>query len=179
MTQDPIQRIRKGLSAGHTLFYVLCQEEERLERMLAEVSASHYGDDRPLVTWTSTAGFRAGDGEAEAITDPLEAVRHVAAAQGEAFFLMEDLPARFDGNPDLVRALRDLDKSLRDRNVHVFLSHPQLVLPEALKGQVFPVEMGMPTEREIFDFLNRAIATKRIPPQTEEWISTCGAAMRA
>ncbi len=178
MTQDPIQRIRKGLSAGHTLFYVLCQEEERLERMLAEVSASHYGDDRPLVTWTSTAGFRAGDGEAEAITDPLEAVRHVAAAQGEAFFLMEDLPARLDGNPELVRALRDLDKSLRERNVHVFLSHPQLVLPEALKGQVFPVEMGMPTEREIFDFLNRAVATKRIPPQTEEWISTCGAAMR-
>ncbi|KAF0103269.1 MAG: vatH [bacterium] len=178
MTHTPETHIRKGLSAGHALFYVLCQEEARLERMLAEISAGHYGDDRPLVIWTSAAGFRAGDADPQPITDPLEAVRHVATGQREAFFLMEDLPAWFDSRPDLVRALRDLDKTLAGGGAHVFLSHPQLLLPETLKHQVFPVELGMPTENEIAAYLQGAIAGGVIPAQTEEWLSTCGGAMR-
>lgn len=138
MTHTPETHIRKGLSAGHALFYVLCQEEARLERMLAEISAGHYGDDRPLVIWTAAAGFRDGDAGAETITDPLEAVRHVASGRREAFFLLEDLPAWFDSRPDLVRALRDLDKALAGGPTHVFLSHPQLLLPEPSSTRSFP-----------------------------------------
>lgn len=177
MTATPETPIRKGLSAGHALFYVLCQEEARLERMLARISAGHYGDDRPVVTWSAAAGFRAG-AAAEPITDPLEAVRHVATGRREAFFLMEDLPAFFDSRPDLVRALRDLDKALAGGPAHVFLSHPQLLLPETLKHQVYPVDLGMPTEDEIAAHLRGAVADGLIPAQSEAWHATCGGAMR-
>lgn len=156
MSETPVQRIKKGLSAGYALFYVLCQEEARLENMLAEISATHYGDDRPLSLWSSSEGFHTRAGALDAITDPLQAVRHVASTQRDGFFLMKDLPVHFDSDPATVRALRDLDQRLAERDVHVFLAHPRLLLPESLKSQVFPVELGMPSEAEILDFLDRA-----------------------
>jgi hypothetical protein len=178
MNDTPIQRINKGLNAGYPLFYVICQEEGRLERMLEEVSAAHYGDDRPLVAWSSAAGFHTRAGVLETITDPLEAVRHVATTRGDAFFLMKDLPIHFGDSPALVRALRDLDQALAGRNSHVFLSHPQLVLPESLKSQVFAVELGMPSEQEILDYLGLSFTPDWPPAQREDWLSLCAPAMQ-
>jgi SpoVK/Ycf46/Vps4 family AAA+-type ATPase len=178
MGDTAIERIKKGLSAGYSLFYVLCQEEGRLERMLAEISAAHYGDGRPLVVWTSAGGFHAHEASLDGTTDPLQAVRYVASSQQDALFLMKDLPMHLGDNPALVRALRDLDQALAERDVHVFLSHPQLVLPETLKGQVFPVELGMPSGREILDFLRQAVARNLLPAQTENWLLECGSAMK-
>ncbi len=178
MSDTPIKRIKKGLSAGYSLFYVLCQEEGRLERMLAEASATHYGDDRPLLVWTSAGGFQSREGEMDGMTDPLQAIRHVASVKGEGFFLMKDLPGHFGDTPALVRALRDLDQALAERDVHIFLSHPQLILPETLKSQVFPVELGMPTEQEILDFLAQAVERKRLPVQSEDWRVQCASAMK-
>lgn len=176
MTDSPLQRIHKGLSAGHALFYVLCQEEGRLERLLAQASAGRYGDDRPLVVWTAAAGFLGG--EAPPLTDPVQAVRQIARQARPGFVLLKDLPAQFDGNPALVRALRDLDRDLAGRGIHVFLSYPQLNLPEALKGQMYAVELGMPGEIEILDQLDRLVADGVLPARGEDWRLQCAAALR-
>ncbi len=178
MSDIPIQRIEKGLSAGYSLFYVICQEEGRLERILEEISARHYGDGRPLTVWTGAEGFRTREGPLEAETDPLQAIRYLASTQRDALYLMKDLPSYFGDHPALVRALRDLDQQLAGRGVHVFLSHPQLVLPETLKNQVFPVELGMPSGQEILDFLGQAVKANLLPAQSEDWLFQCASAMK-
>ena len=67
---------------------------------------------------------------------------------------MKDLPARFDNNPTLIRAARDLYYRLKGGRTQVFLSHPELLLPESLKKEVFLIEMGTPSESEILEYLS-------------------------
>lgn len=149
--ESPARRIEKGLASRYPLLYVRCGEEDRLESILGPLATSHYGEARPLQVWTSTEGFagRAGD---QAARDPLQALRSIAAADRDGFYLLKDFPALFD-DLNLVRGLRNLYEQLAERNTFVFLSYPQLRIPEPLSHQIFVVELGLPTEQEIYEHL--------------------------
>ncbi len=165
----------KGLINEYPLFYLQSREEQRLERQLAELSRTHYGDDRPVLIWSAALGFQ-GDA---ALTDPLEMLNAIRHSNHESFFLLQDLPALFAGHPVLVRALRDLYRDLAGKNRYVFMSYPGLLLPEELKGQVWLVDLGMPTETEILGYLQELITTagKRASVD-EEWYLQCATAMK-
>jgi hypothetical protein len=81
-------------------------------------------------------------------------------------YLMKDLPIWFDNNPALVRAVRDLYYRLRQRNIHVFLSYPELILPEILKKEIFLIEMDLPSEEEIVEVLQAGNAERPTRPAT-------------
>ena len=98
------------------------------------------------------------------VTDPLRALQQIAESKRQAMYLMKDLPIWFEQNPALVRAVRDLYYRLRNSNSHVFLSYPQLILPEILKKEIFLIEMDLPSEEEIVEVLlanNEATETPR------------------
>jgi hypothetical protein len=139
--------------SGYPLIYVLGWEEERIERILSLVASSYYGDDDHLLTWTPTRGFSKDGKIVEKVTDPAAALLHIADTARPAIYLMKDLPAWFSGNPAVVRAARDVYYRLKNKGAHVFLTHPELILPEALKKEIFLVEMDLPTEEEILDVL--------------------------
>lgn len=148
-----VQKISRGLMSRHPLIYVLGWEEERIEHLLSRVASSYYGEDNCLITWSSTRGFSRNGETTDSITDPTAALTHIADNPQRAIYLMKDLPAWFSGNPALVRAAREVYYRLRNKGAHVFLTHPELILPEALKKEIFLVEMDLPTEEEILDFL--------------------------
>jgi SpoVK/Ycf46/Vps4 family AAA+-type ATPase len=128
-------------------------EEERIERLLAKVASTYYKEEGHLLTWSQARGF-VKDGEVvEAITDPTAALSHIADSDRRAIYLMKDLPAWFEGNPALVRAAREVYYRLKNKGTHVFLTHPELILPESLKKEIFLVEMELPSEEEILEYL--------------------------
>ena len=177
--ETPVRRIEKGLAARYPLFYVLCREEERLEALLGELAAAHYGEARPVQVWTSTEGFTAPGGSADGTTrDPLQALRRIATADRDGFYLLKDMPALLDDS-NLVRGLRNLYQQLADRNSFVFLSHPQLRIPEPLSHQIFLVELGLPTEREIHVHLTELATQHRVQDRvTDEVLAGSAAAMK-
>jgi SpoVK/Ycf46/Vps4 family AAA+-type ATPase len=176
--ESPVRRIEKGLAAGYPLFYVQCREEERLESLLGQLATRHYGDARPLQVWTSTEGFAGPGGTVDGTRDPLEALRHITEAGGDGFYLLKDLPALFD-DLNLVRGLRNLYRQLADRDSFVFLSHPQLRIPEPLSHQVFVVELGLPTEREIYDRLTELATEQHVQDLVaDEALARSAAAMK-
>lgn len=178
MADSPVRRIQKGLAAHYPLFYVLCVEEERLEGMLSRLAAAHYGEDARLLIWTSTQGLVGRNGAVDGTHEPLAALRHIRAAETDAFYLLKDLPALLD-DPGLVRGLRDLYQGLAGRNRYVFLSHPQLKVPEALAHQLYVVELGLPSEQEAYDFLKAVTYRNKLQDRiSEEWLSRASAAMR-
>jgi SpoVK/Ycf46/Vps4 family AAA+-type ATPase len=178
MADSPVRRIQKGLAARYPLFYVLCVEEERLEGMLARIATSHYGQDARLLIWTSTLGLAGRDGPVEGTREPLAALRHIQAAETDAFYLLKDLPALLD-DPALVRGLRDLYQALGGRNRYVFLSHPQLKVPETLAHQVYVVELGLPSEQEVYDYLKAVTYRNKLQDRiSEDWLARAAAAMR-
>lgn len=168
-------RLHKGLINQYPLIYLQSREEQRLERQLTALSRSHYGDDRPVRVWSAALGLEGDIG----LTDPLLMIQAIRASAEEQFYLMRDIPALFDGNPVLVRALRDLYRDLADKNRYVFLSHPGLLLPEELKGQLWLVDMGMPGEAEILAYVQEQLSVGGKADQLDEsWYQQCATAMK-
>jgi hypothetical protein len=147
------QKISRGLLSNYPLIYVQGWEEERIERVLKLIASTHYGEEGHLLIWSPARGFTKDGNTTEVITDPTEALLHIADAAQPVVYLMKDLPAWFEGNPALARAAREVYYRLRNTQAHVFLSHPELILPEALKKEVFLIEMDLPTEAEILEYL--------------------------
>ena len=147
------QKISRGLQSRYPLIYVLGWEEGRIEDLLSLVASSHYGEEGHLLTWSQARGFTKNGELVEAITDPTEALSHIAATTERAIFLMRDLPAWFNANPALVRAAREVYYRLKDKGIHVVLTHPELIIPESLKKELYLIEMELPSEEEILDHL--------------------------
>ncbi len=149
------RRLVRGFRSQYPLFYFLGWEEERMENLLSMVVERLYRGSAKLVSWSVSRGF---DDDQQA-NDPLDALARIREdRQGNSLYLLKDMPALFEGNPALVRGLRDLYHDLRGRHVHLFLSHPELKLPESLKKEVFLVEMGLPSEEDILAQLRRRAA---------------------
>ncbi len=179
MNEPPLRRIHKALAARYPLVYVRNQDEQRLENLLREVAASHYGDDRPLVVWTSTRGFTARGELIDGSCDPLDALKYILASAHEGFFLLKDLPELLAGRPALIRALRDLYQALAGRDSCVFLSSAGLSLPDALVHEVLLVDLGIPTEHEIIAELRRlAEVHARLQALDASWFERVAAALR-
>jgi ATP-dependent 26S proteasome regulatory subunit len=173
------ERFQKGLLSHYPLFYVLCREEERLESLLAQLSRAHYQDDRPVIQWSAASGFKNQPESAVGPGDPLQVLRDIQSSDRDGFYLLKDLPALFDDNPVLVRGLRDLYSDLASKNRYVFISNATLKLPEALSNQVFVVDIGNPTEREIYDYLKSVITKPELVANfSEEWFYQCASAMK-
>lgn len=147
------QKISRGLVSRYPLLYILGWEEERIEQLLALVASSYYREDGHLITWSSARGFGKGGETLEVIKDPVAALNRIADKPERALYLMKDLPAWFTGNPALVRAARELYYRLKNKATHVFFTHPELILPESIKKEVFLIEMDLPTEEEILEHL--------------------------
>jgi ATP-dependent 26S proteasome regulatory subunit len=173
------RRIEKALAARYPLVYVRCQEEERLENLLNQVSADHFGDARPLTVWTRTRGFTVGRKVVAPICDPLDALRHIRDSVAGGFYLMADLPAMFAECPSLIRGLRDLYDDLAGRDIFVFLSSARLEIPEALQHQMFVLEMGAPSEAEIVAALEGFAAEHGLAGRMDgDWMTQAASAMK-
>ena len=171
-----VQKITRGLRSRYPLFYVLGWEEERIERLLSVICESAFPEPVPLVSWTSSQGF--SNSTKSRVTDPVQALQHILKSDAAAIYLLKDLPAEFEQNPALVRAVRDLYYQLKNKGIFVFLTHPLLILPDVLKKEVFLIEMPLPTEEEILDKLNREAATEGSTKVNAELLHRMAVAMK-
>ena len=187
LNRKTVQKISRGLRSRYPLFYVLGWEEERIERLLRSVAKSYYNGQGELVVWSANDGFlpidgdpagtalAAGSGAGLDLRDPIAALRAIAESERPAMYMMKDLPVWFEANPALVRAVRDLYYRLKQRSIHVFFSHPQLILPEILKKELFLIEMDLPSEEEIVDTMAAAPNAADTP---RDYLYRFAAAMR-
>jgi len=169
-------RIGKALTGGQPLVYVRCHEEGRLERALAEWSATHYGDSRPVHVWTTTRGFPGQ--ESATGHDALAVLSSILEAPRDAFYLFKDLPLLFDGRPELVRALRDLYLALDGADTFIFLSCPVWNIPESLTREIFTADLGAPEQQEILEALRVLAARGPAPAPPEPWLLQAAASMK-
>lgn len=180
MPDFAIRRLHKALTGHYPLVHVLTSEERRLESTLARLSREHFGDDRPLVTWSTTRGFIIAGQVDASIRDPIEALRHVAETPDrECFYLFKDLPLLLADQPALTRALRDLYGELAERESWLFMSSATQQVPESLARQVFTVDVGLPDEADIRDELIRLCRNPALKsPLAETWLDQAVTGMK-
>lgn len=148
-----MEDIRKAVDSRYPMVYVVGAEEDRIAGFLANAAEEHYGDKDHFHTWTASRGFDDEDLDNEALKNPQAALEYLLAEADDGFYLLKDLPDLFDNNPGLVRALRDYYYRIGERNIMLFFSHPVSHIPEQLKKEMYVTEMGLPTEREVYNYL--------------------------
>ena len=175
-TSNPVAH---AIAARHPIIYVVTWEEERLEKILSAVSKSIFKDDRPVWQWSAAHGFTTGPATDLKLYDPVEALAYVARHEEDAFILMKDLPAEFNTNPALVRAMRDVYDALSSKPGAVILAYPDTIIPPMLSKEVYLVRLPLPTSDELFtelDKLKQEYPANEQP--SEEWLEKIAHAMR-
>lgn len=156
-----MDRIRKALAGGHPLIYIQSWEEARVERVVQHLAKTFYGAAASFGLWTVVDGLVVDGAPVPDTRDPVRVLEAILAASGRGFYLLKDFPLTTDVRPEIVRRLRDLYRSLKDRGRHVLLLSPRLILPEEAKKEVYVVEYELPDEGEISRIID-ANARRRI-----------------
>src|SRR5437868_2407297 len=161
--QAQLRRVDKDiehlLRARYPLIYVLSSEERRVEesiRRVVEARDKEKGYRTKVYTWSVTEGVRLGSDQQGDSKDPIKALRFVLEAKKDerAVFLLRDLHA-FQKNPEVVRLLRDVGRSLKETLKTTFLVSPVLSIPPECDKEIAVVEYPLPELAEISAILDR------------------------
>ena len=167
----PSEQLDRAIKAGAPVIYVVTWEEERLEAMLSRASGELFGDEQPLWQWTAALGFTTGPGRDLQLHDPVDALSFIVRKNTGAICLMKDLPAHFDANPALIRAIRDVYDAFSMRQGALVLSHPWVNVPPGLSKEIQLLELPLPGMDELLELLtslnNGYDKNKRV---SKEWL---------
>lgn len=165
--QQILQDLRKLILSKVSIVYILSDEEDRVEGLLREISSNF--QPRPKVyIWNPFSGLT---GEEEAIENskaPLDALDRVIQRTDQAFYLFEGIHSLMDGNPLLIRKMKDVHRALRNRYTTLFIVAPILIVPEELRRDMVIYELPMPDATEVERILNSVISgTPQVAKLTE------------
>ena len=149
-----MERIRRALLGGHPLIYVLTWEESRVERLAQHLAKTFYGSAVPYGVWSVVEGLVVDGAPSPETRDPVRALEAILAAPGKGFYLLKDFPTGAEGQPDIVRRMRDLYRAAKDRGKHVLFVSPRLSIPEEAKKEIYVVEYELPDDNEITRILD-------------------------
>jgi ATP-dependent 26S proteasome regulatory subunit len=134
--------------AGATLLHVASYEWERVRGLVIGLANT---TNLPLQVWSQSTGLFAcsKDGELKAIdsdmTDPIEMLRHVHAADTSGVWLLEDFqPFLRDEHHPILRWLRELARLPNLPRKVVVLSTPLAGLPIDLRKEIPTMELELP-----------------------------------
>lgn len=142
MADQTFDQINQAVIGGNTLVFLHTPEEERVTSLLRKVAEKHR---RTVTRWSILEGLEDADGDSR---DPVTAIKRVEACSEGGFFLFHDLHFYLQ-DPKVIRALRECYQNTRDRGVFIFITSPELVIPEALKKDVMLIVVPPPDEESI------------------------------
>ena len=145
--------IRGIFESGRPLTYIRSAEEQRVARVLEEVSRNL--DGQPAVwTWTLTEGLRRNGGVVEKGTeDPRLALDFIVAHPGTAIFHLKDFHDPLRSSAEVRRRLRDVYESGLDQGKFVVIGSAVRYVPEELERSMLFVELRPPDLVELTTFL--------------------------
>lgn len=157
ISQQLARKISKGILSQYPVIYIAGREEDRIQATLSLLASQKYGGKQSLINWSSFQGFSdTGD-----MLEPLQALKRISSSQQPAMYLLKDFPVYFD-SPVVLRAIRDLYYSLKNKDIYVFFSYPTVRLPEMASNEIYMLEMALPSEADIHDYLEHFIARNKL-----------------
>ncbi len=142
------EQIINYVRAGYPGLYLISHEEQRVE---AELKAIADALDYRLYAWSATTGLvdtangHTGDDE-----DPMEAIVAIAGLPENSLVLLRDFHAFLeDGNPVLVRAVKDALLQAKTQGKVLVLLGCRKVLPPELEREICLVEFTLPDKAQL------------------------------
>ena len=148
--------VREIFESGRPLTYIRSSEEQRVARVLKEVSQNLRGTSPlPIWTWSLTEGMRR-DGEASpvlAAADPRGLLDFIIAHPGAAIFHLKDFHEPLRESSEIRRRLRDVYESCLDQRKFVVITSPVRFVPEEVERSILFLELRTPDVVELLEFL--------------------------
>jgi hypothetical protein len=135
--------VREVFASGRPLTYLRSSEEQRVARVLREVSVRM---GVPVWTWSSTEGVKGSE-------SPRAALDYIIAQKGGGVFHLKDFHEALRESSEIRRRLRDVYEHSLDQGKYVVISSPVRFIPEELERSMILLELRPPDLVEMVDFL--------------------------
>ncbi len=133
MASPIVATIQKMIVARSTLVYLISEEEERVEGLVAQGAERAFGKPAPVYTWSCLHGMlRAGREPIEGTSGAVAALDFFVKKKDAAPLIFRDLHLIMHDNPQLIRQIKDCARLLRNSYKSIFFICPELVLPHDL-----------------------------------------------
>lgn len=156
--QKILQDLRKLVLSKASIVYIVSDEEDRMEALLKELSATFH--PRPkLFIWNPFQGIIGEEETIQNSKDPFEALDHVMRRSDQAFYLFEGIHSFMSKDPLLGRKMKDVHRTLRNRYTTLFIIAPVIIFPEELYRDMIIYELPMPDPEEVERILNYVLSS--------------------
>jgi len=156
--------IREIFESGRPLTYIRSSEEQRVARVLQEVSGTI--GSLPIWTWSLTEGLlRDGQVSHAAGTNARGVLDFIIAHQDSGIFHLKDFHEPLRDSSEIRRRLRDVYESCIDRRKFVVITSPVRFVPEEVERSILFLELRTPDVIELAEFLR-----EEAPDSSEETI---------
>lgn len=145
--------------ARFTLIVVVSFEEERIVEDIKQVCEQ---SNRQLLLWDHADFFKACTKNVTAPTgvkDPVSALEAIEKTEGETVFILRDFHQCWQGQPRIIRKLRNLAQKLKFTKKTIVVTSPLSQVPEELKDDAVLLDFKPPDVSELNEILDRLIKT--------------------
>jgi ATP-dependent 26S proteasome regulatory subunit len=168
----PPDELEVLIRARYPIVYVISWEEERVERVLADIARKR---NKKLFIWSNTQGIvkpgaepQRGKGGSANTTDPLAALDAVLGHVEPAIFLFKDFHPYTEDlrcNMQVIRRLRDVAYHLRDSYKTIVVVAPMMRIAPELTKDITVLEFGLPGVDDFNRLLDRIIEDVKDKPR--------------
>ena len=170
-------KLTNYIRAGYPGIFLVSPEEARVEAVLKAVADTlGYG----LHAWSVTTGLiDTNDGSSRSAEEPLEAIRAIGDLPEKTLVVLRDFQAFLDdGNPVLVRALREELAVAKTRAKVIIILGCRQVLPPEMEREFTVVEFDLPGKDILGEVLANICESSGVPlPRDEAREAVLDAAM--
>lgn len=165
--QDLLKEISIYIKARYPIIYLVTSEESRAEKLLEKAGEA---SKKQCYFWSATDGYyntnKFGKDAA-----PLKALNTIMDYADPGLFILKDFHHHLE-EPLIIRRLRDIVINLKKSFKTLFIVSPVLVLPPGLEKDMTPVDIPLPSTKEIKQILLRLVTplkeSKKIKVSLEE-----------
>lgn len=154
-----INKIQKLLSVRASLVYLISEEEERVERLVAAATAKVLGGSVPVYSWSCLTGLAKGNEIVDPVTDAAKALDSYLKIKDNGPLIFKDLHHFLDGNPYLMRQIKEASRALRPTRKSIFFVCPELSLPHELFPLFRIEDVPLPRYEELARILDSCVAS--------------------
>jgi hypothetical protein len=155
------KKIRSLITGRASLVYLISEEEERVEKLIAAAAGKGSANSIQIYSWSCLRGLARGKESVVAGSDPVAALDFFLKADGHSILIFKDLHLLIQQNPPLIRQLKESGRIARSTGKKIFFICPQLVLPDELFSYFRIEDVPLPSYDELSRLLDACIARKQ------------------
>ncbi len=143
-----VEEISLCIKSRYPILYLVTSEESRAEKLVRQAAEV---TKKSCFFWSATEGFYNSDkfGKTKA---PMDALNAILGYTEPGLFILKDFHPYLE-DPLIIRKLRDIIASLKKSYKTLFIISPLLVLPPGLEKGISPIDIPLPSAKELKDVL--------------------------